>query len=495
MLTLVLTVLTGLAAGQAQPAQGQAPLKKELFASEGWYKSQKGEEQEFVGVLRRVDRGKGVVGIGRFNPYRLEMEDKGKKDVREVYVGAKPDLLAPYVGRRVKLTGKAVEIEVVGRNHREIWPARLEVLPAPKEKGKGEGTGARRPDQNHLRGWEWQALARLTAQEEKPAAGKPLKIFARAPWTFAPANPDGPKVGLQKVIHKAVDLANLHPWNQLDAPAETVAKTASAAIAKGLKVDRIDWDRQMLVIVTAGVKPTGGWKVEISSVTAADRSVTVNYAVTPPQGFATQAFTHPGQVALVERAEGTAKFVQAPGKPVRPKIRPKLPVDPAKPPARPAPEAEEQAAGEQKGEKTRELKVFGRTPNRLGATRGGNLVVRGPQELVRLRGGKAGGNVDATNTAVAKLLKVEKIDWDKQMVILISGGTQRTGGYSVELKGLKVQGETLTVQWKLNTPRPGQPVTQAFTNPGLAVLVERFDGEVRFDPPAAKSGAGKGVDR
>ncbi|MCI0463562.1 MAG: protease complex subunit PrcB family protein [Gemmataceae bacterium] len=484
MLTLVLTVLTGLAAEQAQPKQ--APLKKELFASEGWYKNQKGEEQTFVGVLRRLDRGKDVVGIGRFNPYRLEMDGKGKKDVREVYVGGKMELLAPYVGKRVKLIGKAVEMEVVGRNHREIWPARLEVLPAEPEKGKGDGKDARRPDQNDLRGWEWHALARLTAQDGKPAAGKPLKILAKAPWTFAPAKPDGPKEGLQKVIRQAVDLANLHPWNQLDAPAQTVAKTASAAVAKALKVDAIDWDKQMLVIVTAGVKPTGGWKVEIASVTAGDKSITVNYDMTPPKGFATQAFTHPGQVALVERAEGMAKFVPVPGKAGRPKlkIQPRL-----NPPVNPALAVKEGA-----GEKSRELKVFARTPNRLGA-RGGNVVVRGPQEMVKLRGGKAGGNVDATNAAVAKLLKVEKIDWDKQMIILISGGTQRTGGYSVELKGLKVQGDTLTVQWKLNAPKAGQPVTQALTNPGLALLVERFDGEVRFDPPAAKSGLDRGADR
>ncbi len=105
MLTLVLTVLTGLAAEQAQPKQEQTPLKKELFANEGWYKNQKGEEQAFVGVLRRIDRGKNVAGIGRFNPYRLEMDDKGKKDVREVYVGGKMELLAPYVGKRVKLIG------------------------------------------------------------------------------------------------------------------------------------------------------------------------------------------------------------------------------------------------------------------------------------------------------------------------------------------------------------------------------------------------------
>ena len=93
----------------------------ELFGKEAWYKEQAGKEQDFVGVLKKSDR-KGGIGFGRFNPYSLEME----KDKREVYVGGKPDILKPYVGLRVKITGKAVDLEVEGSNHREIWPARLE---------------------------------------------------------------------------------------------------------------------------------------------------------------------------------------------------------------------------------------------------------------------------------------------------------------------------------------------------------------------------------
>ena len=104
MLALLLTVLTGgpVVEASAQPPQkGEPPQKMELFAKEGWYKEQKGQEKEFTGVLQRVDRGKGVVGFGRFNPYRLQMD----KDVREFYVGGKMELLAPYVGKRVKLRG------------------------------------------------------------------------------------------------------------------------------------------------------------------------------------------------------------------------------------------------------------------------------------------------------------------------------------------------------------------------------------------------------
>lgn len=266
MLSLLLTVsLSGACCGAAGDAPAKAPAKLELFAKEDWYRGQEGNEQDFVGVLRKTGRGKGVVGFGRFNPYRLEMA-AGK--VREVYVGGKPEILTPYVGKKVKLTGKPVDMEVEGRMHMEIWPARLEVLAADADKGEKGG------------------------------------------------------------------------------------------------------------------EPNEGGK----------------------------------------------------------------------------------------------LKVHAQTPARQGNTSG---VVRSAKELAE----RAGSTPEEATANLAKALKVEKIDWDKQMVVVISGGVQRTGGYSVALQGLDVKDKTLTVRWKLNTPRPGGIVTQALTHPALTVLVDRFDGEVRFDPP------------
>ena len=140
MFSTLLVALAFAGAADAPEGKGAPPAKKELFAKEGWYKDQKGKEQDFVGVLRYLKPG--GIGFGRFNPYRLEMEAKGRKDVREVYVGAKPELLKPYVGRKVKITGKPVEMEVEGRMHREVWPARIELVKPkggePEEKPKGK---------------------------------------------------------------------------------------------------------------------------------------------------------------------------------------------------------------------------------------------------------------------------------------------------------------------------------------------------------------------
>jgi hypothetical protein len=103
-------------------------------------------------------------------------------------------------------------------------------------------------------------------------------------------------------------------------------------------------------------------------------------------------------------------------------------------------------------------------------------VLRSEQELKAAIGNQA--------DALLKALKVDRIDWKTQMLILVSSGTRRTGGYSVEITQLDVRDNALTVHWKLNAPKPGQPVTQALTHPAQVLLVERFEGPVRFDPPA-----------
>ncbi len=66
-ISLLLTLVFQAAAISAPP---EPPAKKELFARESWYKDQPGKEKAFVGVLERV-KGKGGIGFGRFNPYRL----------------------------------------------------------------------------------------------------------------------------------------------------------------------------------------------------------------------------------------------------------------------------------------------------------------------------------------------------------------------------------------------------------------------------------------
>ena len=62
------------------------------------------------------------------------------------------------------------------------------------------------------------------------------------------------------------------------------------------------------------MKPTGGWKVDVMSVTKADKGATVAWQLDAPKGAVTQAFTHPSLMALVDRIDGDIKFSSPAGK-------------------------------------------------------------------------------------------------------------------------------------------------------------------------------------
>src|SRR5262249_33217541 len=143
MTTALLLALFVGAAEDPKPADKEPPAKLGRVAKEDFYKTQGGKEEDFVGVVQKV-KGGGGVGFGRFNPYRLEMKKDGKTTVREIYVGGKKDVLDPYVGKTVKVTGKAVDMEVEGTMHHEIWPARLEIADAKPGKEKPEPKAATR---------------------------------------------------------------------------------------------------------------------------------------------------------------------------------------------------------------------------------------------------------------------------------------------------------------------------------------------------------------
>ena len=119
--------------------------------------------------------------------------------------------------------------------------------------------------------------------------------------------------------------------------------------------------------------------------------------------------------------------------------------------------------------------------------------MRSPKELALAHGEPIDrATTDAVQARDAQLasrmFKVEQIDWKTQMIVVASAGAQLTGGYSVEITGLTVQDDVLTVHWKLNAPKPGDFVTQSVTHPAQAVLTELFDGKVVFEAPPKETG-------
>jgi hypothetical protein len=111
----------------------------------------------------------------------------------------------------------------------------------------------------------------------------------------------------------------------------------------------------------------------------------------------------------------------------------------------------------------------------------GCVVIRSAKDLVT-----HSGNPDAVKDAVvqkemeaelAKALGVEAIDWNKQMVLGVRGEPGSKAD-RVHFESLKVENKVLTVTWKVKQ----RPPHAGIGTPIALILVERFEGEVRFAP-------------
>jgi hypothetical protein len=269
-------------AAVAEPPGKEPAAKLELFAKEDWYKDQKGKEEEFTGVLEKVKAPE--VGFGRFNAYRLVMGEGDKKMTREVYVGNKKDILDAYIGKKIKLTGKAVDMEVEGTMHKEIWPARLELIEAEKKEEKKDSK----------------------ADEKAP------KIVASATWVHG----GGPKPKTS-VIRTAEEAAVALGLPADKAKEEGAQKEATEKFAQLFKVEKIDWQKQMIVTAALGTRNTGGYSVEFTGLEIKDKTFTVKWKENGPKPGqpVLQVITMPAGAALVERFEGEVKFDPAAEKP------------------------------------------------------------------------------------------------------------------------------------------------------------------------------------
>ena len=66
------------------------------------------------------------------------------------------------------------------------------------------------------------------------------------------------------------------------------------------------------------------------------------------------------------------------------------------------------------------------------------------------------------------------------MVIVVTMGTKRTGGYSIEIVGAGPAGKKLKVSVKQTSPAPGAMTIQALTAPFHFVAVPRNELEPEF---------------
>jgi hypothetical protein len=100
------------------------------------------------------------------------------------------------------------------------------------------------------------------------------------------------------------------------------------------------------------------------------------------------------------------------------------------------------------------------------------VVIRSVEELVALtRKAKSAKDpeVQKKMTAeLAKLLKVDDIDWSKHVVLGVIGQ---------ELDSLKIDGKVLTVTF---VPFKEPPARSIPATPKILILIERFEGDVKF---------------
>ena len=61
--SFLVTLAISLSPASPDVAPKSAAKAVNLFAKERWYKSQKGKEQSFIGILHQIKRRPGVVGL------------------------------------------------------------------------------------------------------------------------------------------------------------------------------------------------------------------------------------------------------------------------------------------------------------------------------------------------------------------------------------------------------------------------------------------------
>ncbi len=76
------------------------------------------------------------------------------------------------------------------------------------------------------------------------------------------------------------------------------------------------------------------------------------------------------------------------------------------------------------------------------------------------------------------------VDFAANMIIAVFLGSRPSAGYSVQITGVRREGDALVVTWAERGPGPDQMAAQVMTAPAQIVAVPRFDGPVRFEKVA-----------
>jgi hypothetical protein len=72
------------------------------------------------------------------------------------------------------------------------------------------------------------------------------------------------------------------------------------------------------------------------------------------------------------------------------------------------------------------------------------------------------------------------VDWSSEQVVVVHGGQQPTGGYSVRILEVDESGNQVEVRAKLQSPGPNARVTQALTQPYAVISLPKTQKKLRL---------------
>jgi hypothetical protein len=247
-----------------------------VLADDAEYKAAKSSETVFEGVLERTPPPGTLGGPSRFNPFRLKVKD----GAHELYVGGRAVRVSVHVGAKVRITGKLVEVEVDGKKRTELWPARLESLgetvveaPPPPPKPPMDGVLAR---------CNWQPAAAMTL--------KGGRYIIRDPETLA---------------------------REMKVTGTDLRTAATATMARMLRVETIDWNKQMIVTISVGLRGSSADKLTVTKVEMDGTTLMVTYRLSASEPGGT-GIGYPAETVLVDRTDGAVRFVEDKAPPKKP---------------------------------------------------------------------------------------------------------------------------------------------------------------------------------
>lgn len=315
------------------------------------------------------------------------------------------------------------------------------------------------------------AAGALCALPQSVAAddSREVKVLARGAWTHLPTHaPAG--IGTDRAHH----LWAIRSKQEL---AKLAGNGALITVPKKLKVDAIDFDKQMLIVVEDGTQPmvgvSGGgppsalYAVRIVRIDRDDdaKTTTVRWRLRP-RGKDDPVLTRPLEAVLVPKFDGEVKFDKLP---------------PADKPAKEPP-----VVGKEVKAEARAFWPNGWPPD---APRQ-EWVIRNYADLIdpRLRAPEPVLERMRAEAAAryAKALGVKEIDFTKQMVAGVSGGVQPAGAKVAVTKVTADPKGVLTVFWKL-VPPPAGKASGEIAHPAEVILLDRTTAPVKFQQEAAKS--------